>query len=94
VICGSCGARIDVADVRCEDERLCHAYADALIADECEERVIAKIRERRAAGRVKYGCTMERTDLTRLDWLNHAQEEAMDLAIYLERLIEEEASHE
>ena len=57
---------------------------------ECEEAVIKKIRLRRNAGRNKYGTTMERTDLTRLQWLQHAQEEAMDLAIYLERLIREE----
>lgn len=52
-----------------------------------EERVIAKIRKRRAAGKKKYGVTMERTDLTSLDWIRHAQEEAMDLAIYLEKMI-------
>jgi len=56
----------------------------------CEELVIAKIRTRRDAGRAKYNATMERTDLSRADWLRHAQEEAMDLAIYLERLIREE----
>jgi hypothetical protein len=60
---------------------------------ECENSVCHKIRVRRAKGREKYGTTMERTDLTRLQWLTHAQEEAMDLAIYLERLIrDEEAS--
>ena len=32
---------------------------------------------------------MERDDLTPLDWLKHAQEEAMDLAVYLEKLIQE-----
>lgn len=57
---------------------------------ETEEAVIEKIKSRRDIGRVKYGTTMDRTDLTRLDWLNHAQQEAMDLAIYLERLIREE----
>jgi hypothetical protein len=56
----------------------------------CEEIVIGKIRERREMGVRKYGQTMERTDLTRLEWLQHAQEEAMDLAIYLQRLINEE----
>ena len=56
----------------------------------CEERVIDKIRGRRDAGWKKYGVSMERTDLSRLDWLKHAQEEAMDLAIYLERLIRDE----
>lgn len=57
---------------------------------ETEERVITKIRARREMGYRKYGTTMEREDLSRLDWLIHAQEEAMDLAIYLERLISEE----
>ena len=30
---------------------------------------------------------MERVDLTRKAWLIHAQEEALDLAIYLQKLI-------
>lgn len=61
---------------------------DARIQMECEERVVAKIRERREKGRAKYNATMDRTDLSPRDWLIHAQEEAMDLAVYLERLIE------
>jgi hypothetical protein len=32
--------------------------------------------------------TMDRQDLNRLEWLKHAQEEAMDLAVYLEKLIQ------
>ncbi len=59
-------------------------------AVECEESVILKIQQRRDAGRQKYGKSMERTDLSELDWLRHAQEEAMDLAIYLEKLIQAE----
>lgn len=55
---------------------------------EIEERVISRIRERREAGRAKYGATMERDDLPRGDWLRHAQEEALDLAIYLEKVLE------
>lgn len=31
--------------------------------------------------------TLDRTDLTRGDWLNHAYEEALDFANYLKRLI-------
>jgi hypothetical protein len=49
-----------------------------------------KLAQRAAVGLAKYGTTMERTDLTRLDWLHHAQQEAMDLAVYLERLIQDE----
>ena len=58
--------------------------------NEIEESVIAKIRERRDAGRRKYGTTMERTDLSTRHWLVHAQEEAMDLAIYLEKIIRDD----
>lgn len=57
-----------------------------------EDAVAAKLQERAEAGLVKYGVTMERTDLSRLDWLIHAQEEAMDLAVYLEKLIQDEGT--
>lgn len=53
-----------------------------------EEKVITKIRDRAEAGLNKYGTTMERDDLSLVEWLQHAQEEAMDLAVYLEKLIE------
>ena len=55
-----------------------------------EDAVAGKIKTRALAGFNKYGVTMERTDLSRLGWLTHAQEEAMDLAVYLERLIRDE----
>ena len=50
-----------------------------------EEGVIEKIRHRAEVGKNKYGVTAERTDLSLLDWMQHAQEEALDFAIYLER---------
>jgi len=55
-----------------------------------EDRVCQKIQERAAFGFQKYGTTLLRTDLTTLDWLVHAQEEAMDMANYLQVLIEGE----
>lgn len=55
---------------------------------EIEESVIQKIRERRDRGRKKYGTTMERDDLCTKEWLIHAQQEALDFAIYLEKLIQ------
>lgn len=57
-----------------------------------EDSVCNKILERAKVGKEKYGTTMERTDLSRLEWLKHAQEEALDLAVYLEKLINEENS--
>jgi DNA-directed RNA polymerase subunit N (RpoN/RPB10) len=49
--------------------------------------VRAKLATRSERGIQKYCCTTARTDLSHVQWLQHAQEEAMDLAIYLERLI-------
>jgi hypothetical protein len=54
------------------------------------DRVCQKMQERAAVGLKKYGVTTERTDLTTLEWLNHAQQESMDHSIYLERLIQDE----
>ena len=48
--------------------------------------VMHKFAERSEAGLKKYGTNLERTDLSTLDWLQHAQEEAMDFVLYLERL--------
>jgi hypothetical protein len=52
-----------------------------------EDAVAKKIQQRAELGKNKYGVTMERTDLTKVEWLTHAQEEAMDLAVYLEKII-------
>lgn len=59
-----------------------------------EEAVIAKIKQRAAIGEQKYGTTMERTDLSEAQWLKHAQEEAMDLCVYLEKLTQAAISNE
>lgn len=58
--------------------------------DKNVESVRSKLLARMKTGFRKYGVTTERDDLTRKDWLRHAQEEAMDLCIYLERLIQDE----
>ena len=52
-----------------------------------EEQVINKLRSRAAAGKQKYGVTMERNDLTNAEWLQHLQEELMDAAVYVEKLL-------
>lgn len=54
------------------------------------EAVRRKLANRAEAGLQKYGVTTERGDLNTLDWLTHAQEEALDLAVYLQRLIHDE----
>lgn len=57
-----------------------------------EDEVCKKIAQRAEVGKNKYGVTMETAPLSRLEWLIHAQEEAMDLAVYLQKLIEMEES--
>ena len=58
-----------------------------------EDSVCDKILSRAKVGKEKYGTTMERNDLTRLEWLRHTQEEAMDMVVYLEKLISLEESN-
>lgn len=56
--------------------------------DPIVEAVRQKLLDRSLAGMEKYGTGLYRTDLTRLDWLRHAQEEALDMANYLEVMIQ------
>lgn len=65
-----------------------------MIHDKNVRDVINKMAQRSELGLGKYGVTTERTDLTEVDWLIHAQEEAMDLAIYLTKLINEKRGKE
>lgn len=60
--------------------------------DPIVESVRRKLLIRSQVGLNKYGVGLNRDDLTYLDWLHHAQEEAMDLANYLEVLIQDETS--
>jgi hypothetical protein len=49
--------------------------------------VIDDILFREEKGRAEYGTTMDRKDLSEEQWLQHAYEEALDLAIYLKKII-------
>lgn len=51
-----------------------------------EDQVIKTILERAHRGEQKYSTTMERNDLSFLEWLQHLQEELLDAAIYIEKL--------
>ena len=57
--------------------------------DTIVESVINQFSERSRVGIDKYGVTLDRTDLSTLEWILHAQEEAMDFCLYLERLKQE-----
>jgi len=60
-----------------------------LIEDQIVLRVLSRFSERSQVGITKYNTTLERTDLSTLEWLTHAQEEAMDFCLYLEKLKDE-----
>tara|TARA_R110000772_G_scaffold60472_4_gene136608 strand:+ start:2623 stop:2826 length:204 start_codon:yes stop_codon:yes gene_type:complete len=54
--------------------------------DTIVESVINQFKERSEVGINKYGVTLDRTDLTTLEWLKHFQEELMDATLYIEKL--------
>lgn len=59
------------------------------IEDKIVLRVLARFNERSKLGIVKYNTTLERNDLSALEWLTHLQDELMDATLYVERLKDE-----
>lgn len=51
--------------------------------------VLTKFKQRSSVGIEKYGTTLDRNDLSTLEWLKHLQEELMDATLYLEKLKQE-----
>ena len=51
-----------------------------------EQKVIDLINQRAKIGEKKYKTTMERNDLTFMEWMQHLQEEMLDASIYIEKL--------
>ena len=57
--------------------------------DTIVESILSAFRERSERGIDKYGVTLNREDLSTLEWLKHLQEELMDATLYIERLKQE-----
>ena len=51
--------------------------------------IISAFQKRAEFGQAKYGTNLDRTDLSVLQWIQHAQEEHMDAILYLEKLKQE-----
>lgn len=51
--------------------------------------IVKQFIQRSDFGFKKYGTNLDRTDLSVLDWIQHAQEEHMDAILYLEKLKQE-----
>jgi hypothetical protein len=64
--------------------------SDFIVINKSDDSIIyevaALMRRRADVGKHKYGTTMDRDDLTREQWIDHAIEEALDFAIYLTKL--------
>ena len=56
------------------------------MTDPFVKQVIEKYQERSEAGIKKYNNTLERNDLSFIQWLTHLQEELMDATLYIEKL--------
>ena len=54
--------------------------------DSIVQEVVQKFETRARFGWDKYGHDLDRTDLTLDEWLNHAQEEAMDFILYITKI--------
>jgi hypothetical protein len=59
--------------------------------DNCQsdiyKEVITDLISREKMGRAKYGVTVDNANLSEKEWLHHAYEEALDMAIYLKRIM-------
>lgn len=60
------------------------------MTDKYVDRVLTRYKERSEVGIKKYSTTLERNDLSVLEWLTHLQEELMDATLYIERLKDEQ----
>jgi len=57
-----------------------------VVKDTIVESVVNRFKERSEVGIAKYGTTMDRKDLSTLEWLQHLQEELFDASLYIEKL--------
>ena len=70
-----------MSDSHCESNESASTDTDTVVAA-----VVRSFQERSATGQLKYGTTLDRTDLSPQQWAQHMQEELMDAILYLERL--------
>jgi hypothetical protein len=48
--------------------------------------VIDQFKKRATKGKEKYGVDLDRTDLSLIEWIEHAKQEHMDAILYLEKI--------
>lgn len=73
--------KMSLKEQRIELQSLILRVTDPIVLQNCIEML-----ERSKVGVEKYGTTLEENDIPIKEWIQHAKEEAMDMANYLERL--------
>ncbi len=58
------------------------------MVDSIVESVRKQFLDRSNVGIKKYGVTLDRKDLSVLEWLEHVKQEQMDSVLYLEKIIQ------
>jgi hypothetical protein len=71
------------------NSELINTLLDEIIKPSTVDRACKLLRGRANVGKVKYGVTIDRDDLSASDWAQHALEEMLDGAQYLIRLKDE-----
>ena len=69
------------------DKKLETVFTLEIVHDEIVESVRNDLLERSNKGKKEYGTTMDRNDLSEIDWLKHLYEEQLDSCIYIKKLI-------
>ena len=64
----------------------CYEFIKLESEDKIVDPVISKFNQRSETGIKKYGTTLDQNLLSFDEWLTHAQEEAMDFVLYLEKI--------
>jgi len=76
-----------------EWEETCDSLQGEKKIIEPKDSIVESVREdldnRSKVGIKKYGVTLDRTDLSLSDWLQHAYEETLDNALYLKRAMKD-----
>ena len=61
-------------------------YEKSSKTDPIVDKVLLKFATRSKLGITKYGTTLQDNNASLWEWANHAQEEAMDMVLYLEKI--------
>jgi hypothetical protein len=69
-----------------EDTPKLDSMEDTPKLDSIVTSIIDQFTARAKMGKEKYGVDLDRTDLSLMDWLEHAKQEHMDAILYLEKI--------